>query len=162
MVATRTSSTVTATPSVDTSNLAKGLFTDLSLLLALFGDEMTKQFLSVSLGLGGDLLLAIAPISIITIIVSAIRVGGYPWMKSLVGRQVIISSLQINTLFINKRDRARDSLDDEEKELLSSTSSSVREIWNRHRVIHQAEESQMVKLVFQKADPTLMTFTPYC
>ena len=86
MVATTTSSTVSATPAVDTSNLAKGLFTDLSPLLALFGDEVTKQFLSMSLGFGDDLLLAIAPIGVITIIVSAIRVGGYPWMKTLIGR----------------------------------------------------------------------------
>ena len=51
---------------------------------------------------------------------------------------------------VDKRDRARDSPDDEEKEILSSTSSSVREIWNGHRVIRQAGESQVVQLVFQE------------
>lgn len=54
------------------------------------------------------------------------------------------------SLFIDKRDRARDSPDDEEKELLSSTSSSVREIWNGHRVIRQTGESQAVQLVFRE------------
>ena len=86
MVATTTSSTVTSTPSVDPNNIARRLFTDFSPLLALFGDEVTKQFLSMSLGFGDDLLLAIAPVGIITIIVSAIRVGGYRWMKSIIGR----------------------------------------------------------------------------
>ena len=98
MVATTTSSTVTAAPTVDAGNLGRGLFTDLGPLLALFGDEVTKQFLSTSFGFGDDLLLAIAPIGIITIITSAIRVGGYHWMKSLIGRQVMISSLDIYAL----------------------------------------------------------------
>lgn len=93
MAAATTSSTVTATPFFDTSNLARGLFTDLGLLLALFGDEATKQFLTVSLGLGDDLLLTIVLIGIMTIIVSAIRVGGYPWMKSFIGRHVAFISL---------------------------------------------------------------------
>ena len=93
MAATTTSGAVSATPSVDTSNIAKGLFTDLGPLLALFGDEVIKQFLSTSLGFGDDLLLAIAPIGIITILVSAIRVGGFPWKKLLIGRQVEPSSL---------------------------------------------------------------------
>lgn len=86
MAATTTSSTAEATPTVDTGNLARGLFTDLGPLLSLFGDEVTKQFLGMSLGFGDDLLLAIAPIGIITIIVSAVRVGGYAWMRSLIGR----------------------------------------------------------------------------
>ncbi|KAI9800395.1 MAG: hypothetical protein M1825_004165 [Sarcosagium campestre] len=132
---TSTSSAVTATPTVDSSNLAKGLFTDLGPLLALFGDEVTKQYLSTSLGFMDDLLLALAPIGIMTIIVSATRVGGYPWMKSLIGR-------------------ARDSPEDEEKEVLSSTSNAVREIWNGHRVIRQSGESQMVELVLNQGSRT--------
>ena len=83
-----TTTTAKATPTVDNSNIAKGLFTDLGPLLALFGDEVTKQFLSTSLGFGDDILLALAPIGIMTIIVSAIRVGGSPWMKAFIGRCV--------------------------------------------------------------------------
>lgn len=64
------------------------------------------------------------------------------------------------TLFIDERDRARDSPDDEEKELLSSTSSSVREIWNGHRVIRQAGEPQIVELVFQEGRSSGLLLVP--
>jgi hypothetical protein len=76
----------TARPIVDTGNLANGFFTDFAPLLQLFGDEVTKQFLATSMGLGDDILLSIAPIGIITIIVCAIRIRGYTWMKALIGR----------------------------------------------------------------------------
>lgn len=78
--------TATSTPKVDEGNLANGLFTDFSPLLQLFGDEVTKQFLATSMGLGDDILLSIGPIGIITIVVCAIRIRGYTWMKAIIGR----------------------------------------------------------------------------
>lgn len=63
-------------------------FSDFSPLLTLFGDEVTKQFLATSMGVSDNVLLGIAPIGIMTIIVSAIRVGGTRFMKSLIGRFV--------------------------------------------------------------------------
>jgi hypothetical protein len=83
---TTITATVTSTPKVDAGNLANGLFTDFAPLLQLFGDEVTKQFLSTSMGLGDDILLSIAPIGIITIVVCAIRIRGYTWMKAIIGR----------------------------------------------------------------------------
>jgi hypothetical protein len=47
--------------------------------------------------------------------------------------------------------RARDSPDDDEKEILSSTSSNVREIWNGNRVVRQIGESNMKELVYNSA-----------
>jgi hypothetical protein len=44
--------------------------------------------------------------------------------------------------------RARDSPDDEEKEILSSTSANVREIWDGKRVIRQIGQSQTAELVY--------------
>lgn len=49
--------------------------------------------------------------------------------------------------------RARDSPDDEEKEILSSTSTNVREIWNGDRIVRQTGGSMTMLLVF---DPDLI------
>ena len=67
---------------------ANNLFSDLAPLLTLFGEQVTKQFLSMSLGWEDNVLLAMGPLGILTIIVSAIRVGGVRRLKALVGRSV--------------------------------------------------------------------------
>ena len=59
---------------------------DLGYVLALFGDLPTKQFLATSLGWADNVVLAIGPIGVLTIVVSAIRVAGYGWLKALIGR----------------------------------------------------------------------------
>lgn len=51
---------------------------------------------------------------------------------------------------MNEFYRARDSPDDEEKEILSSTSSNVREIWDGNRVVRQTGESKTVPLVYHR------------
>jgi hypothetical protein len=75
-------------PTVDPNNFFNNAFFDFAPLLTLFGDEVTKQFLSTSLGMADNILIGIAPIGIITVIVSAIRVGGSRFMKSMIGRYV--------------------------------------------------------------------------
>lgn len=80
---------------VDTENFANNAFSDFAPLLTLFGDEVTKQFLALSMGMADNILLGIAPIGVITIIVSAIRVGGHRFMKSVIGRFVVLSSYSI-------------------------------------------------------------------
>ncbi|KAH8901671.1 hypothetical protein GQ53DRAFT_631752 [Thozetella sp. PMI_491] len=72
--------------SINGSNFASNTFTDFAPLLTLFGDEVTKQFLATSMGFPDTVLLGIAPIGIITVIVSAIRVGGNRFMKAIIGR----------------------------------------------------------------------------
>lgn len=59
---------------------------ELAPLLTLFGEQVTKQFLSVCLGWPDIILLSMGPVGIITIIISTIRVGGVKWLKTLVGR----------------------------------------------------------------------------
>jgi hypothetical protein len=61
-------------------------------------------------------MLATAPLGIITIIVSAIRVGGPPWLKALIGR-------------------ATENIASAELELLSSTSKEVCELWNGRDIV---------------------------
>ena len=67
---------------------ANNLFSDLAPLLTLFGEQVTKQFLSMSMGWEDNILLAMGPLGILTVIVSAIRVGGVRRLKALVGRYV--------------------------------------------------------------------------
>ncbi|KAL8788275.1 MAG: hypothetical protein Q9195_007372 [Heterodermia aff. obscurata] len=116
-------------PTVDPQNFANNAFTNLAPLLTLFGDELTKQFLSTTFGWMDIILLGIAPIGIPTVIVCAIRVGGNGFLKSIVGR------------------------DDEKKELLSSTSSNIREIWDGARVIRQTGEKVSEFFVFDPNCP---------
>ncbi|KAF3918022.1 Ankyrin-2 [Orbilia brochopaga] len=61
---------VRADPGDDFSN---NLFSDLAPLLALFGEQVAKQFLSQSLSWLDSVIFAMAPLGIITAIVSAIR-----------------------------------------------------------------------------------------
>ena len=67
-------------------SFANYLFSDLGFLLALFGDLPTKQFLALSTGWYDNIALAVAPIGIPTILVSAIRVGGSQWLRAIIGR----------------------------------------------------------------------------
>ncbi|KAF3802330.1 hypothetical protein GCG54_00003789 [Colletotrichum gloeosporioides] len=97
-------------------DFANNILSDLAPLLALFGEQVTMQFMSQSLGWADNILLAVAPLGIITIIVSAIRVGGLGFLKALIGR-------------------ARENLAVAEQELMSSTSTETCELWNGHEVI---------------------------
>ncbi|RSM19072.1 hypothetical protein CDV31_001993 [Fusarium ambrosium] len=97
-------------------DFANNLFTDLAPLLALFGERTTMQFMSQALGWEDCLLLAMAPLGIITILVSAIRVGGPAWLKAVVGR-------------------ARENISAAEMELMSSTSKEVCELYNGQTIV---------------------------
>ncbi|KAI8712066.1 hypothetical protein NCS52_01471900 [Fusarium sp. LHS14.1] len=97
-------------------DFSNNLFSDLAPLLTLFGEQVTKQFLSMSMGWADNFLLAMGPLGIITTIVSAIRVGGGNRLKALIGR-------------------ARESHSVAEQELLSSTSQSVCEMWNGQQIV---------------------------
>lgn len=74
------------------------------------------QFMSQSLGWADNIILAMAPLGIITAIVSAIRVGGPQWLKAIIGR-------------------ARESRAAAEAELMSSTSNEVCELWNGQQIV---------------------------
>ncbi|KAK4203488.1 ankyrin repeat-containing domain protein [Triangularia verruculosa] len=103
----------TADPGDEFSN---NLFSDLAPLLALFGERVTMQFMSQSMGWADSIILAIAPLGIITIVVGAIRIGGPPWLKAIIGR-------------------GRENLAVAEAELMSSTSREVCELWNGQQIV---------------------------
>ncbi|RGP64312.1 ankyrin repeat [Fusarium sporotrichioides] len=100
----------------DGDDFSNNLFSDLAPLLALFGERVTMQFMSQSMGWADNIILAMAPIGIIAAIVASIRVGGPPWLKAVIGR-------------------ARENLAVSEVELMSSTSKEVCEVWNGQEVV---------------------------
>lgn len=74
------------------------------------------QFISQALGIADCVALAMAPLGVITIMVSAIRVGGPTWLKALVGR-------------------AKENKAAAELELMSSTSREVCELYNGENIV---------------------------
>ncbi|KAK2031752.1 hypothetical protein LX32DRAFT_713082 [Colletotrichum zoysiae] len=102
--------------SADGYDFANNLFSDLAPLLALFGERVTMQFMSGAMGWADNIILAMAPLGIITAIVGAIRVGGPTWLKAVIGR-------------------ARENLAVAEAELMSSTSREVCELWNGQEIV---------------------------
>ncbi|KAK1838922.1 ankyrin repeat protein [Colletotrichum chrysophilum] len=70
----------------DGEDFSNNLASDLAPLLALFGERVTMQFMSESMGWADSIMLAMAPLGVITILVSAIRVCGYRWLRALIGR----------------------------------------------------------------------------
>lgn len=85
MSPTNRSSSPTADPS-DWSDLIVSLSQAFGPLISLFGDQLTKQFLSLSVGWADNILLATGPVGIITILVCAIRIGGHRPFKTIIGR----------------------------------------------------------------------------
>jgi hypothetical protein len=77
------------------------------------------------------IVFAMAPLGILTAIVGAIRVGGHPWLKALVGR-------------------ARENISSAEVELMSSTSHEVRELWDGKAVVRTQAQQMVAQLVFLK------------
>ncbi|KAK4144085.1 ankyrin repeat-containing domain protein [Dichotomopilus funicola] len=97
-------------------DFSNNLFSDLAPLLALFGERVTMQFMSQSTGWSDNVILAVAPLGIITAVIGAIRVGGPTWLRAIIGR-------------------ARENRAVVEAELMSSTSKEVCELWNGRDIV---------------------------
>jgi len=93
------------------SDFTNNFATDIAPLITLFGEQVTKQFLSESSGFLDNIIFGMAPLGIITAVVSAIRVYGWPGLKAFVGR-------------------AQEPHGVAEAELCSSTSRDVCELWS--------------------------------
>ncbi|KAL8795906.1 MAG: hypothetical protein Q9195_001650 [Heterodermia aff. obscurata] len=80
------SPSASAKPFSDWTDFFNTVGTSIGPIITLFGEQATKQFLSMSMGWADNILLATGPIGIITIVVSAIRIGGYRWSQAILGR----------------------------------------------------------------------------
>ena len=107
-----------------TNNLA----TDIAPLLALFGEQVTKQYLSESLDWLDHVILAMAPLGILTVMVSAVRVRGSSAARAFIGR-------------------AQESRGNVEAELMSSTSHDVCELWNGDGVARVLGQPRILEIV---------------
>jgi hypothetical protein len=85
--------------------------TDLAPLIVLFGEEATKQFLSESTTLRDSIIFGVAPLGVLTAVVSVIRACGSASLKAFIGR-------------------AQEPYGEAEAELCSSTSEDVCELWS--------------------------------
>ncbi|KAK4149537.1 hypothetical protein C8A00DRAFT_18785 [Chaetomidium leptoderma] len=114
-------------------DFANNLFSDLAPILSLFGERVTMQFMSQSMGWADNVILAMVPLGIITAVVSTIRVGGPTWLKALIGR-------------------AWESRAIVESELMSSTSNEVCELWNGQQIVRVMGEGQIREFIILVAD----------
>lgn len=114
-------------------NFANNLGTDLAPLLALFGEQVTKQFMSESLSWVDSLLFCLAPLGVITAMIAAIRVAGSPGLRALIGR-------------------AKESRGEVEADLMSSTSADVCELWNGEGVVRVLGRPVLLQMVRVKED----------
>lgn len=110
-------------------NFANNLGSDLAPFLALFGEQVTTQYMSESLDWVDNILLALAPLGIITILVSAIRVSGTGPLKSLIGR-------------------GRETRGEVETDLMSSTSSDACELWSGDGVVRVVGTPALLQLIW--------------
>jgi ankyrin repeat protein len=109
-------------------DFANNLATDLAPLLALFGEQVTKQFLSESITTLDNFIFAMAPLGIITAIVSAIRVYGTPSLRAFIGR-------------------ANEGGGIAEAELCSSTSRDVCELYHNGAIVRVLGRPKILEIV---------------
>ncbi|KAK2669046.1 hypothetical protein RAB80_014572 [Fusarium oxysporum f. sp. vasinfectum] len=112
----------------DLSDFSNNLATDIGPLLALFGESMTRQYLSESTTFLDYFIFAMAPIGIITVIVSAIRVCGHSSLRAFIGRSQEGDGIV-------------------EAELCTSTSRDVCEMFNRGGITRVLGRPKILELV---------------
>lgn len=113
--------------------LSNNLLSGLAPLLALFGEQVTKQSLTMSMGWTDNILIALGLMGIMTILVSAIRIAGIKRLKASIGG-------------------ARESREIAEVELLSSTSYVVYEMWNGVEIVRSFGVPATSQFVIVKND----------
>lgn len=111
------------------SDFSNNLATDIGPLLVLFGESMTRQYLSESTRFRDYFIFAMAPIGIITAMVSAIRVCGHPSLRAFVGRSQEGDGVV-------------------EAELCTSTSRDVCELFNKGGITRLLGRPRILELVY--------------
>lgn len=109
-------------------DFSNNIATDLAPLVALFGESATKQYLSECLTVEDIIIFAVAPLGIITAVVSAIRVCGTPSLRAFVGR-------------------AQEGAGTAEAELCSSTSRDVCELYSNGGIARVFGRPKLLEIV---------------
>ncbi|KAM0550207.1 hypothetical protein ACHAPJ_009055 [Fusarium lateritium] len=117
-------------------DFSNNLATDLAPILSLFGEQITKQYLSESIYKTDYFIFALAPIGILTAVVSTIRVCGSPSLRAFIGR-------------------AQEGGGSAEAELCSSTSRDVCELYNNGGIARVFGRPKILEIVY---DPVNQDF----
>ncbi|KAJ5816443.1 hypothetical protein N7447_008676 [Penicillium robsamsonii] len=114
-----------------TNNLA----TDLAPLITLFGERLTKQFLSESISILDNVIFALSPLGVLTAVVSVIRICGGSSLRAFVGR-------------------AQEGPAEAESELLPCVSESTAELFNDGGITRVFGRPKIVEIVaWEDVDP---------
>ncbi|KAK6346840.1 hypothetical protein TWF696_006947 [Orbilia brochopaga] len=113
---------------LDWDDFTNNFATDLAPLITLFGEQVTKQFLSESLTIWDNIIFAMAPLGLLTAVVSVIRVAGTPSMRAFIGR-------------------AQESPGTAEVELLSCTSETTSELFNEGGIARVFGEPRILEVM---------------
>ncbi|PCD24237.1 hypothetical protein FGRA07_11216 [Fusarium graminearum] len=115
----------------DDTDFLMNVFSDLGPVLALFGEQFARQFLSETFTWYDHVIFACVPLGIMTAIAGAIRVEGRPVLKAFIGR-------------------ARENKAAAEIEYMSSTSAEVGELFNGRGIVRTMGQSNIAQfIVFQ-------------
>ncbi|KAJ4129833.1 hypothetical protein NW768_006803 [Fusarium equiseti] len=116
-------------------DFANNFATDLAPVIALFGEQVTKQFLSQSTTILDVIIFSVGPLGIITAVVSCIRVSNVTFLKSAVGR-------------------AREPHGIPEVELCTSTSGNVCELWSNGGICRVFGRPRILEFIYKRpTDP---------
>ncbi|KAK6511871.1 hypothetical protein TWF481_000776 [Arthrobotrys musiformis] len=113
---------------IEWEDFANNLATDLAPLITLFGEQVTKQFMSESLSIWDNIIFAMAPLGILTALVSVIRVCGNSSLRAFIGR-------------------AQESPGIAEAELLSCVSETTSELWHGGGIARVFGTPQILEVV---------------
>jgi hypothetical protein len=134
-----------ASAAADTwDDFSNNLATDLAPLITLFGESVTKQWLSESTDVLDLIIFALLPLGILTAVVSAIRVCGNQSLKAFIGR-------------------AQEADGVAEAELCSSTGLSVCELWSKGGISRVFGRPKILEIVHERTSqfddfyPTIST-----
>lgn len=110
------------------ADFSNNLASDLGPLLSLFGENITRQYLSESTKFIDYFIFAMAPIGIISTITAVIRVCGHPSLRAFIGR-------------------AQEGDGTTEAELCTSTSADVCELFNKGGITRVLGRPDIIELV---------------
>lgn len=112
-------------------DITNNLATDLAPLITLFGEQATKQFLSESTNFMDSIIFSIAPLGLITAVVSVVRIYGSSSLKSIIGRSQEAHGVA-------------------EAELCSSTSQDVCELWSNGGICRVFGRPKILDFIYNK------------
>ncbi|KAF5549707.1 serine threonine phosphatase 6 regulatory ankyrin repeat subunit A [Fusarium napiforme] len=112
----------------DDTDFLMNVFSDLGPVLALFGEQFTRQFLSETFTWYDHVIFACVPLGIMTAIAGAIRVQGHKFLKAFIGR-------------------ARENKAAAEIEYMSSTSAEVGELLYGRGIVRTMGQPEIAQFI---------------